>query len=302
MKILVTGATGQVGDKLRGSLAALGEVIVTEAPAADPEKRYAPLDLTDLAAVEKLVRALAPSVIVNAAAYTAVDKAETEFDKARLINGDAVGVLGREAKALGARVVHYSTDYVFDGGGSMARDESAPIGPISAYGKTKLAGEEALKKSGASSFVLRTSWVFSDHGHNFVKTMLRLGGEREALKVVADQIGAPTSARLLADATAVIIRSGKAQPAMALYHLACAGETSWHGFATEIFRQARGLGIPLKVSQIDPIPTEAYPLPAARPKNSRFNCAKIAKDFGISIPAWQDELAIVLKAISRPQT
>ncbi len=232
-------------------------------------------------------------MIVNAAAYTAVDKAETEEALAALINGDAPGVLAREAAALGAWLVHYSTDYVFDGSGEQRWETDAPTGPLSSYGRSKQAGEEAIRASGAKALVLRTSWVYAARGHNFAKTMLRLATERDSLNVVADQFGAPTGAELIADVTALmlsqVMRTKDSAALAGTYHLAAAGETSWHGFARYVLQHAQQSGVTLKVSpdQLGAISTKAYPLPAPRPRNSRLALDKLEHAFQLKMPPWQ---------------
>jgi len=244
-------------------------------------------------------------VIVNAAAYTAVDKAESEPDLAMLINGEAPGVLAREAVALGAWLIHYSTDYVFDGSGEEQWQESAPTGPLSVYGRSKLMGEQAIQASGAKALILRTSWVYAARGHNFAKTMLRLATERDSLNVVADQYGAPTGAELIADVTAQIlyrVRADQNPEALAgIYHLAAAGETSWHGFAQFVLKHAARNGVALKVApdQIGAIPTEAYPVPAPRPRNSRLALAKLETAFQLKMPSWQQGAQRMLDEIQR---
>lgn len=289
--ILVTGAHGQVGTALRRVLPALGTVVATDLTPQSPDVRA--LDLSDLDAVARLVREVRPSVIVNPGAYTAVDKAETDEKLALRVNADAPACLAAEARKLGAALIHYSTDYVFDGSGDKARAEDAPVGPLSAYGRTKLAGEVAVRESKIPHLIVRTSWVVSETGHNFVKTMLRLGAEREELRVVSDQIGAPTSAALLAAVTAKAIQRG-VEATSGTYHVACAGETSWHGFAEEIFKCARALGHPLKVQRVVPIRTEEYPLPAPRPRNSRLDCTKVVRTFGLTLQPWREMTAEVV--------
>lgn len=242
---------------------------------------------------------------MNPAAYTAVDKAESEPDIANAINAVAPGIIGEEAKKLGAFVVHYSTDYVFDGSKIGAYTEQDVTSPLSVYGASKLAGENALRASGALHLIFRTSWVYGVHGANFLKTMLRLMRGREELKIVSDQFGAPTSASLIADVTAQIInRIGifpeKHMEKLGLYHLAASGETSWHGYATLICGMARSLGIPLRVKpeNIYPIPTSEYPVPARRPMNSRLDCRRLKSVYGLHMPRWEDGLNHSLQLIS----
>jgi dTDP-4-dehydrorhamnose reductase len=287
MRILLLGSNGQVGWELQRSLAPLGELTALGRDARDGL-------CGDLAQPERLaqtVRQLRPDVIVNAAAYTAVDKAESEPGAAETVNAIAPGVLAREAGACGAWLVHYSTDYVFDGSGSAARDESAPTGPLGVYGRTKLEGERAIAASGCRHLILRTSWVYAARGGNFARTMLRLATERDRLRVIDDQVGAPTGADLIADVTAHAIRSAAAQPdTSGLYHIAAAGETSWHGYARHVIGWARAHGVDgIKVSPeaIEAIPTSAYPTPARRPLNSRLATNRIRETFGIHLPAWQ---------------
>ncbi|MWL88215.1 MULTISPECIES: dTDP-4-dehydrorhamnose reductase [unclassified Cupriavidus] len=293
--ILVTGSNGQVGFELRRSLAPLGNVVALDRAACD---------LSQPERVRQIVRDLRPAVIVNAAAYTAVDKAESEPERAFVINGTSTGVLGEEARALGSLLVHYSTDYVFDGTGIGAYVETDAVNPQSVYGKSKLAGERAIAESGAHALVLRTCWVAGAHGGNFAKTMLRLASERDSLRVIADQFGAPTTAGLIADVTAQIVArhwlaaSPDAFPS-GLYHLAAAGETSWHGYAVEVLRYARQLGVDLKVApeQVEAIPATAYPLPAQRPANSRLDTTRLRETFGIYLPGWEQGVHHLLDQI-----
>lgn len=283
---LVTGSNGQVGFELRRSLAPLGRVIALDRSGCD---------LSDHDAVRRVVREARPDVIVNAAAYTAVDKAESDPDAAFAINGTAPGVLAEEAKALRSLLVHYSTDYVFDGRKDAPYVESDAIDPQSVYGRSKAAGEAAIAAAGGPALVLRTCWVAGAHGANFAKTMLRLARERDSLRVVADQFGAPTTAALIADVTAQVLGrhwlgAGRERFAGGIYHLAAAGETSWHGYATEVLRYAAAHGVELKVdpARIEPIPAAAYPVPAPRPANSRLDTAKLQSTFGIHLPDWRE--------------
>lgn len=239
-----------------------------------------------------------PRTIVIASAYTAVDKAETEKEAALQINAKTPGLVGSWAANHGARVIHYSSDYVYPGTGNEARDEEAPTGPLNYYGETKLAGDRALIESGVEAWILRTSWVYSHTGANFVKTMLRLGSEREELSVVADQIGAPTYAPAIAEATDRLLKaveSSRKNPGV--YHLCASGTCSWHEFAETIFAQARELGVPLKVARVKPITTAEYPTPAKRPLNSRLSTAKLARDFGIELPPWKESLNLCLRRL-----
>ncbi|WP_249582807.1 dTDP-4-dehydrorhamnose reductase [Pseudomonas viridiflava] len=302
MKILLLGKNGQVGWELQRSLAPLGEVIALDRQGG-PDGLCG--DLADLDGLAATVRRLAPDVIVNAGAYTAVDKAETEKELATLINAQAPAVLAREAAALGAWLVHYSTDYVFDGSSDQRWQENAPTGPLSVYGSSKLLGEQAIQASGAKALVLRTSWVYAARGNNFAKTMLRLATERDALNVVADQIGAPTGAELIADVTAQILSKvvgDEGSAALAgIYHLAAAGETSWHGFARFVLEHAERNGVALKVpsDKVGAIDTAAYPLPAARPRNSRLALDKIETTFQLKMPPWQQGVQRMLDEIQR---
>ena len=286
MKILLLGKNGQVGWELQRSLAPLGELIALDHDGA-------PGLSGDFAHPESLaatVRAVAPDLIVNAAAHTAVDKAESEPELARAINALAPGVLAREAAALGALLVHYSTDYVFDGRGTAPWVEDAPTGPLSVYGVTKLEGEEAIRASGCRHLIFRTSWVYAARGGNFAKTMLKLAAERDALTIIDDQHGAPTGAELLADVTAHAVRMTLANPDLAgTYHLAAGGETTWHGYARHVIEFARAKGQPIKVAPdaIRPVPTSAFPTPATRPANSRLDTRKLQQAFGLVLPDWR---------------
>jgi len=279
MKILLTGAAGQLGRELKRSLACIGDVVACN-------RRQ--LDLTDADALRATVRACAPTAIVNAAAYTSVDKAETETTAADAINALAPGILAEEAKRTGALLVHYSTDYVFDGKKSTAYTEDDSPAPMSAYGRSKLAGERAIVASGASHLIFRTSWVYGLHGANFMKTMLRLGKERDELRVVGDQFGAPTWTRHLADVTALIL--ARKQLPDGLYHLAAAGEASWHEYAEAIFAEAQRCGLIEKSPVVHRIASADYPLPAPRPANSRLDCSRFQHDFDLALPDWRTGL------------
>ncbi|MEX2150256.1 MAG: dTDP-4-dehydrorhamnose reductase [Steroidobacteraceae bacterium] len=274
MKILLTGATGQVGWELRRTLAPLGEVRSLD--------RFG-LDLADAPVIVATVRALQPEVIVNAAAYTAVDKAESEREAAFAVNATAPRVLAEEAKRIGAFLVHYSTDYVFDGEKSTPYIEDDAARPINVYGESKLAGEQAILRSGCRHLVLRTSWVYGPRGRNFYLTMLRLARERPELKVVDDQVGAPTSSLEIARATAALLE----KRAQGLYHMAAAGETSWCGFARALLQRA-GIATPVAA-----IRTEDYPAPAKRPRNSRLDCSRLRADCGVALAPWEEQLSEV---------
>jgi dTDP-4-dehydrorhamnose reductase len=292
MKILLLGKGGQVGWELQRSLAVAGEIV-----AMDHDDGA---DFTQPEALLSRVRDIAPQVIVNAAAHTAVDKAESEPELARQINATAPALLAIEAKRLGALLVHYSTDYVFDGSGSHARDEEAAIAPLSVYGTTKAEGEDAIRASGCQHLILRTSWVYGARGGNFAKTMLRLAGEREQLKVIADQIGAPTGADLLADLTVHMLRATRVNPAfVGTYHAVASGAVSWHEYARFVieFARARGASIKVAPEQILAIATSDYPTPARRPLNSRLATAKLQQRFGLVLPPWQQGVQRMLEEI-----
>ena len=285
MKILLFGKNGQVGWELQRSLAPLGEVIAL----GTTSQNYCG-DFTDLAGIAETIRAIAPDVIVNAAAHTAVDKAESEPELARTINALAPAVLAKESARLNALMIHYSTDYVFDGSGDKPWLESDQTSPLSIYGATKLEGEQLIQASGCRHLIFRTSWVYGARGGNFAKTMLRLAKERDSLKVIDDQIGAPTGADLLADVAAHAIRTARRNPEVSgLYHLVAGGETSWHGYASFVLDYARRAGIDLKVAPdaVDAVPTSAFPTPAKRPHNSRLNTEKLQKTFDLHLPHWQ---------------
>ena len=287
MKILLLGKNGQVGWELQRSLAPLGPVLALDRHSTDFCG-----DLNHPERLAQTVRDWRPDVIVNAAAHTAVDKAESEPDLARCLNATAPAALAQSTAAIGAWLVHYSTDYVFSGQGNQAWQEGDATGPLSVYGQTKLEGEQAIVASGCKHLIFRTSWVYAARGGNFAKTMLRLAGERERLTVIDDQHGAPTGADLIADVTAHAIRQAMANPTPALagiYHLVASGETSWHGYASHVIEQARHLqpGRGLKVTDIAPVPTSAFPTPAQRPLNSRLNTHKLQLAFGLVLPPWQ---------------
>jgi dTDP-4-dehydrorhamnose reductase len=281
MKILLLGKGGQVGWELQRSLAPLGTLIAHDFDTAD---------FTQPAQVAALVASVAPDVIVNAAAHTAVDKAESEAEVARLINATTPALVAQEAAKLGALLVHYSTDYVFDGSGTDPRDELAATAPLSVYGATKLEAEQALAASGCRHLIFRTSWVYGARGGNFAKTMLKLAAERDALKVINDQVGAPTGADLLADVTAHAIRATLAKPELSgLYHFVAGGQTTWFDYARYVIEWARSQGVAIKVAPdaISAVPTTEYPTPAKRPLNSRLDTRKLQAAFGLSLPHWQ---------------
>ncbi len=283
--ILLLGKNGQVGWELQRALAPLGQIVACDFDS--PAELRA--DFSAPESLRSLVRRVKPDVVVNAAAHTAVDKAESEPEVARALNATSPGVVAEEAATLGALMVHYSTDYVFDGSGENWRDEGAATGPLSVYGRTKLEGEAAVRASGCQHLILRTSWVFAARGGNFAKTMLRLAAEREQVKVVDDQIGAPTSAELLADVTAHALLRVRAEPRLGgLYHCVAGGETSFFGYARHVVERARSAGRELKLSDegLLPIPTSGYPLPAPRPLNSRLATDKLQRSFGLTLPHW----------------
>ena len=296
MKILLLGKNGQVGWELQRSLAPLGELT-----ALDRHGEAGLVgDLSDLDGLAATVRALKPQLIVNAAAHTAVDQAESEPELARRLNAEAPAVLAREAAACGALLVHYSTDYVFDGSGDRAWTEDAATGPLGVYGRTKLEGEQAIRAAGAAHLILRTSWVYAARGGNFAKTMLRLGQQRERLTVIDDQWGAPTGAELIADVTAQAVRQLRERPQdQGTYHLAAAGFTTWFEYAKYVFALVPVAhdAIKLVVNDVAPIPTSAYPTPARRPHNSRLDTRKLEATFGLRLPPWQDGVRRMLTEI-----
>lgn len=286
MKILLLGKNGQVGWELQRTLAPLGVVVALD---QDGEEGLVG-DLTDETGLRATVAAVSPDVIVNAAAYTAVDRAESEPELVHRINAAALGVLAGEAAARGIWLVHYSTDYVFDGSGERPWREDDPTGPLSVYAKSKLMGEEAIRASNCRHLILRTSWVYSMSGSNFARTMLQLAAERERLTVVSDQIGAPTGADLVADVTAHLVRgflTGAMDHPGGLYHLAAAGETNWHAYASFVIDEARRRDVVLKVKEIVPILTADWSSPAVRPLNSRLDTTKLQTDFGFCLPSWK---------------
>ena len=299
MKILLLGKGGQVGWELQRSLAPLGQVVALDWDSADGCG-----DFTRPQQLLQTVRSLAPQVIVNAAAHTAVDKAESEPELARLINATAVGELARQAQALGAWLVHFSTDYVFDGSGSRPWLESDAPAPLNVYGQTKLEGERLVQQACQRHLVFRTSWVYGARGGNFARTMLRLAAEREKLQVIDDQIGAPTGADLLADVTALALRQVCTQTAQAdtlagLYHLTATGQTSWHGYASHVIEQARRFKPEhdLRVREIAAVASSAFPSAARRPHNSRLDTQRIRQAFGLNLPHWQEGVDRMLTEI-----
>jgi dTDP-4-dehydrorhamnose reductase len=299
-KILLVGATGQLGRLLLRSLAPLGDLTATIHHPRPKDPALAgcrPLDLGNQSDLRAVVRAVQPTLIVIAAAYTAVDKAEQETELAQAVNATAPGILAEEGRQFGAAVVHYSTDYVFNGTGDRPWTEDQPTAPLNAYGRSKLAGEERIRASGVPHLIMRTSWLYGLHGPNFVKTMLRLGTARNELRVVADQIGAPTPVGLLADVTGQILAQAQGNLAAWLHerggtlNVCAAGETCWQAFAEEIFRLARLQGVPLAVERVLPIASSEYPTPALRPLNSRLDLSQLRQRFGLVPPDWRTALA-----------
>lgn len=292
MKILLFGKNGQVGWELNRSLQPLGEVVALGRDGAD---------FSEPESLRQIVQDVNPDIIVNAVAYTAVDRAEEEEELAMKVNGVAVGVLAEEALKLDALLVHYSTDYVFDGTKTEPYLEEDEPGPINAYGRTKLAGELAIQASGCDHLIFRTSWVYASRGHNFLLTMLRLAQEREELSIVSDQVGSPTSARLIADTSLLCIKQASNEKhngifSSGIYHLTASGHTSWHGFTKEIVRLATGsLKLPLTIRGINAIPTSAYPAPAKRPMNSRLELTKLESVFKVKIPDWKNALQLCIE-------
>ena len=296
MKILLLGANGQVGWELQRSLASIGTVLACDRSRAN---------LEDLKGLKRLVHEERPNVIVNAAAYTAVDKAEDDQDKAKLINTDAVALLAVEAKLLGAWFVHYSTDYVYDAKHTANLSESEPVSPINFYGQSKWQGDLAIIESGCSHLIFRTSWVYSDRGDNFISKILALAASRNELSVVDDQVGAPTHARLIADVTAHALNrirqlnySGQ-NDVHGIYHLSASGETTWHDYARQVMALSESYGKLLKVkpSQVKAVTSEAFPSIARRPKNSRLDCSRLERDTGLCMPDWRYQMNMTVKEL-----
>ena len=301
-KILVTGANGQLGRAFARLLSPVCDVVFTDVQGDNG------CNVADAADLQRLLNDVRPDLIINPAAYTAVDRAESEAPLAHAVNALAPGIMARWAREHNSAMIHYSTDYVFDGSGTKPWRESDRTGPVSVYGKTKLAGENAVRESGVRGAIFRTSWVYSDEGANFIKTMLRLGGEREELRVVADQIGVPTSAHFLARMSWQAMMHGgftrldqESTEACPVYHLVPRGEMSWHGFAEEIFARARAAGMTLKVERVVPIATSEYPTPAQRPLNSRLDCSRFETDFGLNLDPWQLDFEEAMRRILMPK-
>jgi len=285
LKILLFGKGGQVGWELQRALLPLGELV-----AVGSESKDLSGDFSQPEEIARTIQSVRPDIIVNAAAHTAVDKAESEPDFARTLNATTPGVIARAAAAPGAWLMHYSTDYVFDGSGTAPWTEDSPTGPLSVYGRTKFEGEQAIRESGCKHIIFRTSWVYGARGGNFAKTMLRLAQERERLTVINDQFGAPAGADLLADLTGIVLRTALSRSEVSgTYHAAPAGETTWHGYATHVIEFARRAGLAIKVqpAAIEAVPTSSFPSPAKRPGNSRLNTSKLRNTFNVTLPDWR---------------
>jgi len=293
VKILLLGGNGQVGRELRRSLVPLGDVVVATRDGVEADVAA---NFDEPAALAAMVRDVGADVVVNAAAYTAVDKAESDADAAFRTNAEAVAAIAAACTDTGALLVHYSTDYVFDGSASRPYREDDATSPLGVYGASKLAGEQAIRSSGARHAILRTAWVYASHGKNFLLTMLRLAGERDELRVVADQVGTPTSAEWIADATAELIRHGVTDAGT--WHLVASGETSWHGFASAIVEDAHAQGLLARMPTVAPITTDEFPTPAKRPANSVLDNTRLRSDFGIVPPDWRDGLRATLRDIA----
>lgn len=291
--ILLIGGSGQIGRELTRVLPSIGTLYIADRAQCDLRRPQALIDAVDV---------VRPTIIINAAAYTAVDKAEDEPALAMAVNAGAPGVLAHAARRHGSLFVHYSTDYVFDGRKQGAYGEGDPVNPLSTYGRTKLAGERAVRESGCDHLIFRTSWVYAAHGKNFLLTMLRLAAEREQLRVVADQAGAPTAARLIAESTVQILRQDIARRRLqrfesGLFHLTAAGKTSWHGFASAIIAAAQTKSKTFRCREIVPIATAEYPLPAPRPANSLLDCARLAQRYGMRMPSWDIGMQLCLEEL-----
>ena len=303
-RLLVIGGNGQVGRELRRSLQPLGEVLSTtrDGQLHDGGSGIA-ADLADTAGLAALVRGLAPDAVINAAAYTAVDKAETGREAAFRINAEAPAALARACAAAGIPLVHYSTDYVFDGRGTRPYRTDDPTAPLGVYGASKLAGEQAIAEAGGQHLIFRTAWVYAHHGHNFLRTMLRVGADRDELRVVADQIGTPTPAALIADVTAVALRRALGDSSVrGTWHLVADGQTSWHGFAETIFEEAVDAGLLPRAPRVVAITTADYPTPAKRPAYSCLDTASLQREFDFDLPAWRAALRPVIHALAAART
>ena len=297
MRVLLFGANGQVGHELRRSLAPLGQVVcTTRSGALEDGTPCQVADFDQPASLPALIERIAPDVVVNAAAYTAVDRAEDDAAAAFRANADAPRAIAETCARLGIRIVHYSTDYVFDGSGTRPWREDDPTAPLGVYGASKLAGEDAIRATGARHMIFRTAWVYASHGKNFLLTMLRLARERDELRVVADQVGTPTPAALIADVTALALRSRGAETGT--WHLTARGQTSWHGFASAIVLRAHAGGLLARAPDVVAIASDAFPTRAQRPAYSCLDTAKLERDFATSLPQWEDALATVLAGLS----
>lgn len=298
MKILILGKNGQVGWELQRALAPLGEVIALDRSGYDAKSILCG-DLSNLEDLHQTIAGLQPDVIVNAAAYTAVDRAESEPELARLINAQAPKLLAKEAKKIGALLIHYSTDYVFNGEDEVPWREVDQPAPINQYGQSKLEGEQAIQRSGCKYLIFRTSWVYAAKGNNFAKTMLRLASERQSLSVINDQVGAPTGAALIADCTAhAVHQSIRNSNLLGLYHLTASGQTTWYEYAKLVIEHAQSMGIKLAVEEVVAITTADYPTPATRPHNSRLDTTKFCNSFNLVLPQWQDGVIRMLNDIN----
>lgn len=293
MKLLLLGGNGQVGRALRQSLAPLGELVVSTRDGNDADLA---IDFLQPETLGDRVREVAPEVVVNAAAYTAVDRAEAEREVAFCVNATAPERLACACAEIGASLIHYSTDYVFDGSAVRPYREDDATAPLNVYGASKLAGEQAIRSSGARHAILRTAWVYDAHGRNFLRTMLKMARECESLRVVSDQLGTPTPAGWIAEATSRILDQGIAESGT--WNLAASGRTSWHGFAEAIVREAFGLGLLARPVQVEGIATSQYPTPARRPMNSVLDTSKLCRDFGIAPPGWRVGLSAILKRMA----
>ncbi|MDN8648026.1 dTDP-4-dehydrorhamnose reductase [Stenotrophomonas indicatrix] len=298
MTVLVFGGNGQVGQELLRALAPLGKVVATTRSGVLPDgSACETADFGQPDSLPALLDRLQPSIVVNAAAYTAVDRAEQEVDAAFAANAQAPGVIARWCAAHGVPFVHYSTDYVFDGQGTAPYRENEPTAPLGVYGTSKRDGEDAVRAAGGRHLIFRTAWVYASHGANFLRTMLRVGAERDQLRVVADQIGTPTPAAMIADVTVQALQHPGALSGT--WHLTASGQTSWHGFAEAIFAEALATGVLAKVPSVEAIPSSEYPTPAKRPAWSVLDNRKLQQDFGIALPTWQDGLKRVMAELAR---
>ncbi len=293
MRILLLGANGQLGQELRRALAPLGAIVATTRSGALPDGSACEVaDFDQPASLVALLDRVQPTIVVNAAAYTAVDRAEGDRDAAFRANAEAPGVLARWCAQAGVPLVHYSTDYVFDGQGTRPYLEEDATAPLGMYGASKLAGEEAIRDAGGRHLIFRTAWVYASHSANFLRTMLRVGADRDVLRVVADQVGTPTPAALIADVTAQALQHEGGLSG--IWHLTARGETSWHGFAEAIFAEAVAAGVLPRAPIVEAITTADYPTPAKRPEYSHLDVAKLEKDFGTTLPSWQEGLKRVI--------